>query len=93
MKIAVQPISVPHESILAIKLHMEVLTAEYTRLVKEDRGKKINETNKAMQTLRDKMSDCKKAEEVLNKWLEDTTKSNTDEHTSENETLQGDGQG
>ena len=70
MKVLVKPIEVPHESILAIKLHMEALSAEYTRLVKKNKGYRSNETTKAMGLIKDKMSDCREAEEVLVKWIE-----------------------
>lgn len=92
MKIAVKPINVSHESILAIKLHQEVLAAEYSRLVKIDRGNKLQETKKAMQVLREKMSDCKKAEAILDKWLQNLKTKKKDEHTSKNEALQRDEQ-
>lgn len=93
MKVEVKPVEVPHESILAIRLHQEVLTAEYNRLVKKNRGSKNKETLRAMDVLRDKMSDCRKAEEVLVKWIEDTTNNKTNGHTSKTESMQGHGPG
>lgn len=68
----VKPVEVPHESILALKLHQQALSADYERISKRTGGNLTlgaAETREALKKIEQKMLDCQKAEKWIMKRL------------------------
>lgn len=64
----IAPVEVPHESILALRLHQQTLIQDYERIIKSSNGiktSKIVELRKATANLEKRMLACQKAEKLL----------------------------
>lgn len=67
MKIEIQPVSVSHESILALHLHEQYLTQEYERIVAVSGSITLSENKRVIKELTKRIKDCEKAREYLEK--------------------------
>ena len=61
----IEPVEVPHESILALKLHQQTLVQDYESLIKSTCGTNTDEYTEikmALKSVKQKMLDCQKIE-------------------------------
>ena len=92
MRYELEPETVSHEAILAIKLHLQSLRIDFERVVKCNRtgGKKNNNVNAenhlAAETLKNKMLDCEEAVALFEKWTQEPVEYNLEDEIKDYDT-------